>query len=259
MTSTRHPYRMLLAAALFLAALSAHAAAAKVISIAEARSLPLGTVVTVDGSVTTPSGAFESSFFDEGFGLQDKSAGIYVSLQTDLGVAPRRQARVTGTLQDSFGLLILVPADPSDVKVHGAGPKVRPKWVATGSVGEATEGRIVRVVGTITQAPASDLPYGYKFFVDDGSGELQIFVNIQTGDRSERPRGGPDGERDRLQQPVRHPLRDRPAQPGRHRDQDRPLTSSPPPAPPLQRGGAPEDGSGLLSRRRDRAAVDLRG
>lgn len=152
-----------------------------VISIAAARSLPLGTTVTVDGSVSTPSGAFESSFFDKGFGLQDRTGGLYVSLQENLGVAPRQQARVTGTLQDSFGLLILVPDDPSDVRVHGAGPKIRPEWVHTAAVSEATEGRIVRVVGTISQAPTSDLPYGYKFFVDDGSGELQIFVNVQTG------------------------------------------------------------------------------
>ena len=58
------------------------------ISIAEARTRPLGTVVTVAGSVTTPSGAFESSFFDKGFALQDRTAGIYVSLPTDLGVGP---------------------------------------------------------------------------------------------------------------------------------------------------------------------------
>lgn len=152
------------------------------ISIAQARTRPLGSVVTVFGSVSTPSGAFESSFFDQGFGLQDRSAGIYVSVPQSLGLNPRRQARVTGTLADSFGLLILVPADPEDdVKPHGAGPKVRPKWVTTGAVGEATEGLIVRVVGTITQAPTSDLPFGFKFFVDDGSGELQIFVNVQTG------------------------------------------------------------------------------
>ena len=178
----RHLFPRLLCAALlaFAATVPAHAAP-HAISIAQARSLPLGTVVTVDGSVTTPSGAFESSFFDKGFGLQDKSTGIYVSLQTNLGVAPRRQARVTGTLQDSFGLLILVPGDPSDVKLHGAGPKVQPQWVTTGAVGEATEGRIVRVVGTITQAPTSDGDFGSKFFVDDGSGELQIFVNVQTG------------------------------------------------------------------------------
>ena len=160
---------------------AAPAAADSAMSIAEARSQPLGTVVTVDGSVTTPSGAFESSFFDVGFAVQDKTAGIYVSLQTDLGVAPRRQARVTGFLQDSFGLLLLVPVDPSEVKLHGAGPKVKPKWVSTGAVGEATEGLLVRVVGTVSEAPTSDLPYGYKFVVDDGSGALQIFVNLQTG------------------------------------------------------------------------------
>jgi hypothetical protein len=186
MTHSRNPLR-LLAPALLLAfvAFSSVAipanAAPHVISIAEARTLPIGTLVTVDGSVTTPSGAFYSSFFDYGFGLQDKSAGIFISQQTDPGVAPRRQARVTGTLQISAGLLILVPASPSDIKLHGTGPKVAAQWVTTGGVGESTEGRIVRVVGTITQAPSSDLPYGYKFFVDDGSGELQIFVNTQTG------------------------------------------------------------------------------
>jgi len=181
MTHSRNPLR-LLAPALLLAFVSASAnAAPQVISIAQARALPLGTVVTVDGSVTTPSGAFYSSFFDYGFGLQDRTAGIFISQQTDPGVAPRRQARVTGTLQSSAGLLILVPASPSDVKLHGAGPRVAAQWVTTGGVGESTEGRLVRVVGTITQAPTSDLPYGYKFFVDDGSGELQIFVNTQTG------------------------------------------------------------------------------
>ena len=150
------------------------------VSIARARTLPLGTVVTVDGTATTPSGAFESSFFDKGFGLQDRSAGIYVSVAVDLNIAPRTQVRVTGTLRDSFGLLILVPDDPAMVSTHGKGPKVRPRLLATGAVNEASEGRLVRVVATITQAPTSDLPFGFKFFVDDGSGELTIFVNTQT-------------------------------------------------------------------------------
>lgn len=152
-----------------------------VVSIAEARSLPLGSVVTVDGSVTTPSGAFESSFFDVGFGLQDRTAGIYVSLQTDLNVAPRRQARVTGMLVDSFGLLLLVPASPADVDLHGKGPKVEPRFLRTSAVSEATEGLLVRAAGTITRGVINDLPFGYIFFIDDGSGEAQIFVNVQTG------------------------------------------------------------------------------
>lgn len=181
MNQLRPSLRLLSAALLVFVAASAHAAP-HAISIAQARALPLGTVVTVDGSVTTPSGAFESSFFDVGFGLQDRSGGIYVSLQTNLNVAPRRQARVTGTLQDSgFGLLLLVPSSPSDVKLHGAGRRVAPRFIATGAVNESTEGLLVQVVGTITQAVEDDLPFGYKIFVDDGSGEITIFVNTQTG------------------------------------------------------------------------------
>jgi DNA/RNA endonuclease YhcR with UshA esterase domain len=167
--------------ALLTCALNRVALAAPVHTIAEARQLPLGTVVTIDGSVSTPSGAFASSFFDEGFGLQDHTAGVYVSLPTNLGIAPRRKVRVTGTLQDSFGLLILVPASLTDVTLLGVGPKIKPEEVATNMVGEATEGSIVQVEGTITQAPIDDLPFGYKLFVDDGSGALQIFVNLDTG------------------------------------------------------------------------------
>jgi DNA/RNA endonuclease YhcR with UshA esterase domain len=152
----------------------------RVVSIAHARTLPLGTVVTVNGTATTPSGAFESSFFDKGFGLQDRSAGIYVSIQDDPHITTRDQVRVTGTLRDSFGLLILVPADPTMVKVHGNGPRIRPAPRATGAINENSEGRLVRVVAAITQAPVSDLPFGSKFFVNDGSGELTIFINVQT-------------------------------------------------------------------------------
>jgi hypothetical protein len=184
MASRRTVRTLLLFVALlipFLVAPSAYAAPSRTISIAKARSLPLGTVVTVSATVTTPSGAFESSFFDKGFGLQDRTAGIYVSLPTDLNANPGRQARVTGVLRNSFGLRILVPASESDVTLGRSGLPVLPKWVATSAVGESTEGRLVSVVGKITQAPTSDLPYGYKFWIDDGSGEVQIFVNVETG------------------------------------------------------------------------------
>lgn len=153
----------------------------KTISIAQARGLPVGTVVTVAGSVTTPAGAFESSFGDKGFGLQDRTAGIYVSLHSDVHAYPYRCARITGTLRDSSGLLTLVPADPSDVELGHKGRPVKPERVGTAGVGEATEGRLVKVVGRITQAPTSDLPYGYKLSVDDGSGPVPVFVNVQTG------------------------------------------------------------------------------
>src|SRR5215470_9007046 len=150
------------------------------VSIAQARSMPLGAVVTVDGTATTPSGVFESSTFDKGFGLQDRSAGIYVSIPVDPHIALRTQVRVTGQLQDSFGLLILVVTDPAMVKVHGTGPMLHPMPLATGAVNETSEGLLVRVTAAITQAPVSDLPFGFFFHVDDGSGDLTIFVTTQT-------------------------------------------------------------------------------
>jgi uncharacterized protein YdeI (BOF family) len=151
----------------------------KTISIAEARSLPLGTVVTVDGSVTVPSGAFNSSSFDQGFAIQDHTGGIYVSVADNLGFAPRQQVRVTGELADSFGLLVLI--NVTNTKAHGSGPKVQPLPVATGAVGEATEGKLVRIRGTITQPVFNDPPFGSIIFINDGSGEVHSFVNTSTG------------------------------------------------------------------------------
>jgi hypothetical protein len=156
--------------------------AARTIDIADARALPLGSTVTVKGSVTVPSGVFSSSTFDQGFAIQDRSGGIYVSIATNLGLGLRRQVRVTGHLADNgFGLLTLVVDSPSDVKALGAGPRVHPQPLSTGAVGEATEGRLVTIVATITQPIINDLPFGYQVFVNDGSGEVQVFVCASTG------------------------------------------------------------------------------
>jgi len=151
----------------------------KIISIAEARSLPLGTVVTIDGPITVPSGAFSSSTFDQGFAIQDQTGGIYVSVADNLGFALRQQVRVTGTLADSVGLLVLI--DVTEIKAHGSGPKVQPLPVATGAVGEATEGQLVRITGTISQPIVNDLPFGFVIFINDGSGEVHSFVSASTG------------------------------------------------------------------------------
>lgn len=151
------------------------------LTIAEARAMPLGTVVSIEGTVTTPSGVFASSYFDEGFAIQDETAGIFVSLpDTDIGVQPPRHVEVTGVLRDSSGLLVVAPATVKDAKVKGKDRPVQPTWVRTGSVGEATEGSLVRAVGAITQGPINDLPYGHKFVLDDGSGPITVFVNLGT-------------------------------------------------------------------------------
>ena len=173
-------HRISLFAALLLACQIA--AGAQTISIADARNLPLGTVVTVEGSVTVPSGSFTSSTFDQGFAIQDETAGIYVSTADNSGLNFHHRVRVTGTLDDDgFGLLVLRPASEADVvKISGA-IQIVPAPVATGDVSEATEGLLIEVEGTITRGPTDDLPFGFSVFIDDGSGETQIFIPATTG------------------------------------------------------------------------------
>jgi hypothetical protein len=152
------------------------------IEIGAARSQPLGTVVTVEGSVTVPSGLFSSGgSLDQGFAIQDETGGIYVSVPTNLGLTLRQRVLVTGQLADSNGFLILVPASTGDVEVRGRGRRVKPIWLRTGSVGLANQGLLVRVVGVITQPVAPDPPFGSQVVVDDGSGSVRIFVNTSTG------------------------------------------------------------------------------
>lgn len=185
--SHRNKYRKFLAPVLLALCplftfATAHAAVVeKTITIAAARSLPLGTVVTINGSVTVPSGAFSSSTFDQGFAIQDGTAGIYVSTPDNLGFGFKQQVRVTGTLADTVlpGLLVLV--DVTETKAHGAGPKIQPSPVTTGGVGESTEGSIVRITGTISQPIVNDLPFGFILVVNDGTGDINVFVCASTG------------------------------------------------------------------------------
>ena len=87
---------------------------------------------------------------------------------------------MTGQLADhGFGLLVLM--DVTDIKPHGGGPKVQPLPVATGAVGEATEGELVTITGTITQPVVNVLPFGFTINVDDGSGDVHAFVCASTG------------------------------------------------------------------------------
>ena len=151
------------------------------VSIAKARSLPLGTLVTVEGVVTVPPGAFKSSLSDEGFAIQDSSGGVYVRASTRTDLPLRRRVRVTGKLVDSNGLLTIVPDGTASISALGRRQVVRPRLIKTGKLGETTEGLLLRVRGTVTRAVVDDPPYGFRLFLNDGTGEVQIYVSTSTG------------------------------------------------------------------------------
>lgn len=166
---------------------------AKLISIDEARDLQLGTVVTIKGIVTVPSGAFKSSISDAGFAIQDHSAGIYVSTTEDRGLRVGQQVRVTGRLIENNGMLVIVPAGGAgSIEARGYRSQVQARPFQTGKVGEATEGRLVKVKGEITRPLGDDSPYGFRLFVNDGTGEIQVFISASTGIN---PRGLEVGQR----------------------------------------------------------------
>ena len=126
------------------------------------------------GIVTVQSGAFASSL-TTGFAIQDGTAGIYV-LDTEHSFELGNRVRVTGRRGMEFGQLNI--RLESAEKLPGSGTVV-PRLVRTGRVGEAEEGYLIRAAGRIDRVK-DDAPYGYKIFVDDGSGELQVFVDAST-------------------------------------------------------------------------------
>lgn len=148
--------------------------------INEARAKGTGTEVTIEGFVTVAPGAFKSALEDEGFALQDSSGGVYVKMTQKQTFGLSAKVRVTGTLDEQTKLTIL-KADPANVKLLDDTQQVSPKMVTTGLVNESVEGQLLQVSGNVTRTFQDDSPYGYKLYINDGSGEIQIFVHVSAG------------------------------------------------------------------------------
>ncbi|MBN8228152.1 DNA-binding protein [Corallococcus macrosporus] len=151
-----------------------------VLSIADARTRANGSEVTVQGAVTVAPGTFVSAMGDEGFALQDDTGGLYIKMAEKQSFGLGARVRVTGTLDEQNQLRILKTV-PMDVDLKPGTEQVAPRTVSTGGVNESVEGQLIRASGAITQAFVDDSPYGYKLYIDDGSGEVQVFVHVSAG------------------------------------------------------------------------------
>ncbi|WP_434425000.1 DNA-binding protein [Nannocystis pusilla] len=149
-------------------------------SIAAAREQEDGAEVTVRGHVSVAPGTFESATFERGFAVADDGAGIYVKMDEAASVALGDEVEVTGVL-GQMAKMRVVTAGPSAVAPLGKNAAVSPASIATGEVDEDVEGRLVRVTAAVTKTFVDDAPYGYKLWVDDGSGEIQLFFHVSAG------------------------------------------------------------------------------
>jgi uncharacterized protein YdeI (BOF family) len=150
------------------------------ISIAEARGRANGEEVTLQGYVTVQPGAFNSGTGENGFALQDSSGGIYVRLDQKLNFGLGTRVRVQGTMDEQDKLRVLKTLPSKIEQVQGT-QTVEPRTVRTGDVTEAAEGQLVRVTGNVTRTFNDDSPYGYELYINDGSGEVQVYVYLTTG------------------------------------------------------------------------------
>jgi uncharacterized protein YdeI (BOF family) len=149
-------------------------------TVAEARALADNAETTVEGTVTVAPGVLESSSGDKGFALQDATGGIYVVLTSTVDLAVGKKVQVTGTLE-SVNMLRAIKADPAKVEAMDGAEAITPKVVKTSEVGTATEGLLVQTSGTISKPVADDMPYGFKVYINDGSGEIKVFLNTSAG------------------------------------------------------------------------------
>jgi hypothetical protein len=141
--------------------------------VAEARAMPDGASIVVAGVAIT------SSDFTEGGGyLADTTGGIAVLL--DGASFARGNALVISGMVDDRYSQRTVRADASGLTVVGPGVAPDPEPIATGSVGELVEGRLMTVSGIVQGSPTI-LTSGEAFEVDDGSGPVRILVGPATG------------------------------------------------------------------------------
>lgn len=149
-------------------------------AIGDARKMAADSEVTVEGTIFVPSGLFNSSLGDQGFAIEDETGGIYVSVPMKAPGAVGDKVRVKGKLGLAAKQTVLT-ADVSAVTLLEGKGTVAAATAKTGDIGDGIEGKLVKVSGAITKPVGDDTPYGYKVYIDDGSGEVQIFVNIVSG------------------------------------------------------------------------------
>ncbi|MGZ9587377.1 OmpL47-type beta-barrel domain-containing protein [Paenibacillus marinisediminis] len=143
------------------------------IAISDARSKAEGTVVTVEGVITTEPGAFGG----QAFYIQDETGGIYV-FQSLSGFHQGDKIKITAPLALFNTELEL--ADP--VAIEKIGTAELPAEAAAGSVNADNQGQLIElnevtIRNIITASPAGS----FEFDAVKGSVSNHVRVDVRTG------------------------------------------------------------------------------
>lgn len=153
-----------------------------VVNIAEARNLPKGNQVIVEGTVTVAPGILGSQIFY----IQDSESGIqiycYKSNFPNLKIGDK--IKVTGEISESGGEKRIKIEGAGDIQILGNINPPSSINLKTGSVSEKYEGRLITVSGRVTRSS------GNTFYINDGSGEVKIYIKSSTGIKKPKTRTG---------------------------------------------------------------------
>ncbi|MFD2660413.1 endonuclease [Paenibacillus thailandensis] len=145
----------------------------QLISIAEARALSAGTIVTVEGVVTTKPGAFGG----QAFYLQDETGGIYV-FQNAAGYQQGDVLKVTAPLAIYNTELELADI----VKIEKTGTADLPEAEAADTVDDSNQGELVQLKGvTITNIITASPSGSFEFDAVGGGISTHVRVDARTG------------------------------------------------------------------------------
>lgn len=140
------------------------------ILLTDIREEEKGTMVEVVGTVSAPPGVLgERVVYLAGSGVQ-----VYFSKALWPKLSLGDEVRITGEVSASGGETRLKLAQASDIAVVKTGAAPQPHVMETGEVGEETEGWLVTIQGKVTETS------GDTFYVDDGSGEVRVYIKPTT-------------------------------------------------------------------------------
>jgi len=155
------------------------------VSIFEAKQLAYNAWVRVRGRVTAPPELLGSRTMY----IQDDTAGIMIFLPRNYGqrLQPGDLVEVEGNLKTFFEEFEIVAGERSDVDFIEHGPPPPPLPIATTSLLEPYEGRLVMLQGQAVAFRGRS-----TFWVDDGTGWAKVVIRRGTGiNKPFIPRGTP--------------------------------------------------------------------
>jgi PKD repeat protein len=143
----------------------------EVVVLKEIRNYEEGKLVETEGVVSvTPGPLGEKIMYLAGSGVQ-----VYFNDEEWPSLAKGDRVKIRGTLSSYLGETRVKLSQVGDVEVVGKEEEPAPHEVKTGEVGEEQEGSLVIVAGEVMKTS------GDTFYVDDGSGDIKIFIKETTG------------------------------------------------------------------------------